>query len=338
VNGAGIPEGGRQFLKMTDLAQQELACAIVHDAVRKYIATRRERIDPFVDRHFTLAGSLALHRRAIGWDLLRAPANLFLAGPALSVKLASWAARRAGNHRLAAWLAGRRLLVETDVAREVEWLVATELLEIPCRRRDRASYRDAIAETILADSRAAERLGAQLNRLAGRDLEFRGRVVLAIENYLGSRSATAEIATGFFAAGLGALAVKQSTPGLMTLSSAIAGAIAQQTAIAAFPLGAGLGGLWYGLFPATAAPGLLAATTGGVFLGGALLAALSGIVTDPLQRRLGLHRRRLLRLLRALEGILSGETGQNFTMHDYYVARLADIFDMLALALRVSRP
>src|SRR5712692_9834974 len=133
---------------MTDLAQQELACAIVHDAVRKYIATRRERIDPFVDRHFTLAGSLALHRRAIGWDLLRAPANLFLAGPALSVKLASWAARRAGNH----WLAGRRLLVETDVGREVEWLVATELLEIPCRRRDRASCRDAIAETILADS------------------------------------------------------------------------------------------------------------------------------------------------------------------------------------------
>jgi hypothetical protein len=99
-----------------------------------------------------------------------------------------------------------------------------------------------------------------------------------------------------------------------------------------------LGGLWYGLFPATAGLGLLAATTGGVFLGGALLAALSGIVTDPLQRRLGLHRRRLLRLLRALEGILSGETGENFTMHDYYVARLADIFDMLALALRVSRP
>jgi hypothetical protein len=117
---------------MPDLAQQELAWAIVHDAVRKYIATRRERIDSFVDRHFTLVGSLALHRRAIGWDLLRAPANLFLAGPALSVKLASWAARRAGNHRLAAWLAGRRLLVETDVGREVEWLVATELLEIPC--------------------------------------------------------------------------------------------------------------------------------------------------------------------------------------------------------------
>jgi hypothetical protein len=75
---------------MTSPSEEELARAIVQDAVHKYIATRRERIDPFVDRHFTLAGSLALHRRAIGWDLLRAPANLFLAGPALSVKLVQW--------------------------------------------------------------------------------------------------------------------------------------------------------------------------------------------------------------------------------------------------------
>src|SRR5258707_12617349 len=73
---ARYPRDGRRVWKMTDRAQEELTRAIVHDAVRKYIATRRERIDLFVDRHFTLAGSLELHRRAIGWDLLRAPANL----------------------------------------------------------------------------------------------------------------------------------------------------------------------------------------------------------------------------------------------------------------------
>jgi len=49
-----------------------------------------------------------------------------------------------------------------------------------------------------------------------------------------------------------------------------------------------------------------------------------------------LHRRRLLRLLQALAEILSGETGQSLTMYDHYVARLADIFDILALASRVS--
>ena len=233
--------GCRLCERMSDISPQDLADAIVRDAVHRYIESRRGRIDAFVDRHFTLAGSAALHRRALGWDLLRAPANLFLAGPALAVKLAAWAARRAGMERAAAWLAGRRLLLETEVAREIEWLVATGLLEIPCRRRDRVAYRDAIAETILADERAASLLVAP----PGADPDFRRRLAAAVETYLGSRTATAEIATGFVAASFGALAVKQATPGLVTLSSALAAMIAQQMAIAAFPLGASLGGLWY---------------------------------------------------------------------------------------------
>ena len=180
---------------MSELSPQELAGAIVRDAVQRYIESRRGRIDAFVDRHFTLAGTVALHRRALGWDLLRAPANLFLAGPALGTKLLAWAARRGGMKGVAAWLAGRRLLLETEVAREIEWLVATELLEIPCRRRDRISYRDAIAETILADERAAALLVAP----AGADPDFRRRLAAAVETYLGSRTAMAEIATGFLA-------------------------------------------------------------------------------------------------------------------------------------------
>jgi hypothetical protein len=330
---ASLDMGGcRLCERMSDISPQELASAIVHDAVQRYIESRRARIDAFVERHFTLAGSIALHRRALGWDLLRAPANLFLAGPALGVKLMAWAARRAAMEGLAGWLAGRRLLLETAIAREIEWLVTTELLEIPCLRRDRVSYRDALAETILADERAAVLLVAP----AGSDPEFRRRLAAAVESYLGSRNATAEIATGFVAAGLGALVVKQATPGLVTLSSALAGMLAQQMAIAAFPLGASLGGLWYSLFPAAAGPGLLAATTAGVFLGGAMLAAFSGVVTDPLQRRLGLHRGRLERLLRVLEADLCGEPGRNRLMRDHYVARLADIFDLIALAMRVS--
>jgi hypothetical protein len=319
---------------MADRAKEQFARAIVRDAAREYVAGRRHRIDAFVDRHFTLAGSLALHRQALGWDLVRAPANLFLAGPALIVSLASLAAQKADAPRLAAWLARRRILLETDVAREIEWLVATELLEIPCKRAGHASYRDAIAEAILTQLRAAERLGG----LFCTDGESCGRLVAAVENYLGARTAAAEIATGFVAAGVGALAAKQATPGLMSLSSALAGMIAQQTAIAAFPLGAGLGGLWYGVFPVTAGPELVAATIGGVFLTGSLLAAFSGIVTDPLQRRLGIHQRRLSRLLDALEGGLCGERAQHVTMRDHYIARLVDLFDLAALALRASHP
>jgi hypothetical protein len=314
-------------------AAQELARAIVHDAARRYVASRRPRVDIFIGRHFTLAGSLALHRHALGWDLVRAPLNLFLTIPALAAKLASRAAQHAGRERLAAWLAGRRLLFETDLAREIEWLLATELFEIPCRQRARTSSRDALEETVLADPRVAGRLAAP----DGSEREFQGRLVAAIQNYIGSRAATTEITTAVAATGLGGLTVKQATPGLMTLGSALAVAIAQQNAIAAFPLGAGLGGLWYGWFPVAASPSLLAATTGGVVIGGAVLAAFSGILTDPLKSLFGLHRRRLLRLLGELERALCDEDGGRVAMRDHYVARLIDLLDLVAGAWRVSR-
>jgi hypothetical protein len=67
-----------------------------------------------------------------------------------------------------------------------------------------------------------------------------------------------------------------------------------------------------------------------------MLAAFSRVVTDPLQRRMGLHRRRLEWLLRVLEADLLGEPGRNRLMRDHYVARLVDIFDLIALAMRVS--
>jgi hypothetical protein len=120
------------------------------------------------------------------------------------------------------------------------------------------------------------------------------------------------------------------------LGAAIATAIAQQTAIAAFPLGAGLGALWYGWFPVAAGPGLLAGTTCGVVIGGAVLAAFSGIVTDPIKRRLGLHRRRLLRLLDELERALCGASGAGVSLRDHYVARLIDLLDLAAGAWRAA--
>ena len=309
--------------------EQDLAGTIVRDAARRYVASRRERVDAFVGRHFTVAGSLALHRRhAFGWDLLRAPLNLFLTVPVLAARLASRGARRGGHERLAAWLGGRHFMFETDLAREIEWLVATELLEIPCVQRGRASLRDAFAETVLTDSRVVERLVVPP--------EFRRRLAAAIASYKGSRVATAEIATGVVATGLGALVVKQITPGLVTLGAAIATAIAQQTAIAAFPLGAGLGAVWYGWFPVAAGPGLLAGTTCGVIIGGAVLAAFSGIVTDPIKRRLGLHRRRLLRLLDELERALCDASGAGISLREHYVARLIDLLDLAAGAWRAA--
>jgi len=55
-----------------------------------------------------------------------------------------------GGCWLSRFLALRRILLGTTVGREIEWLILTELLELPVRQGYRIARKDALAETILA--------------------------------------------------------------------------------------------------------------------------------------------------------------------------------------------
>jgi hypothetical protein len=316
----------------------EAIAQAVDDGVRRYFAARRDRVPGFVDRHFSLRGSLRVQRSALGVDLLRAPANLLLAGPHAGWKAVGLLAGRLGNRRLAERIEDRSLLLRTAVSRHVEWLVVTELLELPCRQQGRASNRDALAETILADPGLAAVAEQTLAPTAGRaaDPAFTARLSEAMSNYATTRAAAAEITTSLLALGSGAIALKQLTPGAITLGPALATMLVQQSAIAAFPLGTGLGGLWYSMFPVTPPALLAAGVTSGLMVGASTVAAFAGLVVDPVQRRLGLHERRLNRLINALERQALDPAAPAFAVHDHYVARLIDLFDLLVSAYRLA--
>jgi hypothetical protein len=315
------------------------ARTVVTLAMRGYFRERRARIAPFVDCHFSIAGAAALHGKALGWDLLRAPANLVLAVPNAGAKLVAWGLHAAGARRAADRLRSIRLLFQTDVGREIQWLVMTELLELPWRVGDRVSARDALAEAVLSDPRVeaiARRAVSAIGRHGG-DAEFRARLETTLGTYTDTRAAAAEIATAVTLLGTGAISVHQVTPGAVTLGPALAATMAQQAAIASFPLGSTVGGLWYSAFPAAASTALVAGLTGGLMLGAAALSAFAGIMTDPLQRRLGLHRRRLERLVGALERQWVDGSDGAFVVRDHYAARLIDFLDLLASAWRLAR-
>src|SRR5262249_18521254 len=149
-------------------------------------------------------------------------------------------------------ISGHSLLLKTDVGRQIEWLVYTELLELPYRQGERVSTKDSLMEAILEDARL-QTLARELLRavtMRGHDAAFRAQLEQAMTTYTATRAAAAEIATSLVTLGSGALTAKQLTPGVATLAPTLAGMLAQQAAIASFPLGTGLGGLWYGLFPA----------------------------------------------------------------------------------------
>jgi hypothetical protein len=327
---------------MYDTAETHAALArqIVDDGIKRYFDARRAMVGPFVDRNFSLRGSLRLHRGAIGWDIARAPLNLALAAPQVGLLLAAKAARSLGAPGTAARLGNTRLIVHTSVDKEMAWLLHADLLELPFREGEREATKDALAETIMADPRVVEAMSSAIEAIVARgdDPGLRQRLEAAMTEYTRTRAAATEIATALFSLGAGALALKKLTPGAISLGPLLAASIARQAAIVSFPLGTTLGSIWYALFPAVPSILMVTALTGGLLAASSVASAFAGVVADPVQRRLGVHQMRLRRMLDALERQMGDPEAPGFIVHDHYVARLMDVLDVAgAMVLLAAR-
>lgn len=315
----------------------------VEDGIGRYADSRRDAIPEFVDQNFSLGGSLKLHRHALGWDIARAPANMLLALPQLATIGASSLSRKAGLERTADVLGRSNLVFATDVGRELEWRLFSELLELPYSQdlpkgQNRTHEGDALAHCILSDPRLEAPLTVMLQTIGrrGDDPAFRRWLTDSLTTYANTRVAASDLANAIVSAGVGALLLKKWTPGALSLGPAVAGLVTQKMAISTFPLGAGLGGFWYGAFPASASTLVTVGVTTGFLAVGAATAAFAGVVADPVQRRLGLHHRRLNRLVNELESELREGQG-NFTLRDHYAARVLDLIDVVAAAYALAR-
>lgn len=295
---------------------------------------RAGEVEAFVRRHFTWPGTLRLHRAALGLDILRAPANVLLSPVLVLARLSGWACGRLGLRRVADWLLRRQLLLRTAVAAKVEAAIVAELLGVPLGGTapcDRA----ALARAILAAPRfhdAIRRRGSVDGARAMAD-----RITAAIADYSGTRSAMAELTTAVFTLAAGAMAFRALTPGMISMAPGVAEAVSRTSAIADFPLGAALGGVWYGVFPAGPSPPLVAATVAGLVVLGSILAAFAGVLADPVQVRLGLHRRRLVRLLVTVEAEIEDRPARPFLAREHFVVRALDLWDGALSLLRVFR-
>ena len=310
---------------------------IVDDGVRRYFDDRRKRIGPFVDHNFSLRGSLNLHRKAVGWDIAKAPLNLAMAAPQVGLLVASQAARKLGANRLASELGSKRLTVHTAVGQELAWRLHTDLLELPYTSGDRVATRDALAETILSDPRVVAALTPALEAIGktGDDPRLRRRLDEALTEYGRTRAAATEITTALLSLSAGALALRKLTPGAMSLGPTLAAAIVNRAAVMSFPMGGALGSLWYSVFPVAPSAILVTALTGGLLVASTVASAFAGVVADPVQRKLGLHQLRLRRMLDALEHQMEDPAAPGFVVHDHYVARLLDLFDIASTVVRV---
>ena len=309
--------------------------AAVSDATGHYLVDRRTLVASFTDRHFRWQGAWRINRRAFGKDLLRTPANVLWAVPRLLAQGSAVVGRKLGFNTLARQLDSLPSGFKTDVEREIEWLIYCELLELPFAQNGRCCTKDALLERILAHPAIQQLLIPELQQLdqLAHQQNFRQRLENYLSTYTTSRTAAADLSGTLLSLAAGIAAFKQFTPGAMAIGSTTATAVANQLAIANFALGSTLGSLYYGLFPAAASTGLLVATTSGLIAGLGVLSALAGVITDPIQQALGLHERKLLKLLDALKRELTGQ-GDGYRLHDAYVARIFDLWDLLQTTTR----
>lgn len=264
----------------------------------RHAATDGALVDAFVRRHFSLRGTLRLHRNALGLDLLRAPVNVMLSPLFFLMHVMALVLRLVRLRRAARWLSGRQILLRPDVARVLEAAIRDELLA----PRSRA-----------LPSPAQMRL---------------------IEGYSAVRNAVAEITTTVFVVLAGLAIFHTPTPGIFSLAPLVSRERAEAAAISQFPLGQRLGGAWYGVFPVELPAWYIVAVGVTLAIAASVVTTFAGVLADPLQTALGIHRRRLLRLLAALDRAEEGEPG---LAREHILARMADITDAGLSLLRALR-
>ena len=256
-------------------------------------ANRRAEIRSFVRTTFGLRGTLRLHRFAFGADLLRAPANVLLAPVLLITRLTGLLAKVLRFHKTAIWMSRSKVLLETNVSRQVAARVLAFVAELEVSG-DGVTVPDSVLEHEVAD-------------------------------YTGVRSAVGEITTTFLVMIAGYFVFQTATPGLLSLTGPVAEMRAHTHAVEQFPLGQGLGKMYYGVFSTDLEFWQVVATGVVLAMMASVVTTFAGVIVDPLQVMTGTHRRRLSRLLNRLEldpGRSSGLAREHIT------ARLADVTDM----------
>ncbi len=296
--------------------------------LQNYFSACRQRISEFVLEHFHYPGALKTNRTAFGWDLLRAPANLFWAPIyaficVIRFGLAKHEKTTHIYHCLKKVPAG----LPTDVQRSITKHILEDLLQqnnssgnlqFYIRKELRKAYQLTTNQAI-----DEEAFVKKINPL----------IEDALIQYRVTRTASADISNTLSCTILGAFTLKKFTPGGIALGLVLAALISQHWATQNFFLGETLGQLYYNLFPLTPSLTLTMFTSLGVMTLLSVIAALSGVVTDPLQAKLGLHQKRLQKLINQLESDFVNNAPSNFRPKDQYIARILDAFDLLRSGL-----
>lgn len=311
--------------------RHQLVTQAVDAGVRQYIESRRAGVNDFVDKHYSIKGAWQLNRKAFGYDMLRAPANLAWTPLNFVLKGVGKGAGKLGFEKVSDTLAELPAGLRTDIEREVEWRIYTDFLGLPIEQEERQSEQNLLLEIILAQPQLhtvfSESLG-QIARLA-EDEAGKASLINNLQRYVDSRKVASELSAILVGAAAGYAANQTINVGALGLGKTLATTMAYHSAVSSFAMGNTLGGLYYAIAPISVSKTALILSTGGVAALLGVVAAFAGVVADPVQNHLGIHHKKLHKLVDCLEEQLISDSAQELKVREAYIARVIDLADIL---------
>jgi hypothetical protein len=304
-----------------------IECA-VEVAAERYFDDCRLAVPGFIDRHFNYPGALSTNRVALGWDMLRAPVNLFWAPIYALICVLKWLLRLSVfSAPLASQLDRIPAGLTTQVQQHISDLIRDDLL---CHGQSGHSLDDYLMDSL--QTVYEQHTDKVVNRHQFQRM-IEPLVAEALSEYQLTRTASADISNSLSCTILGAFAFQKFTPGGIGIAILLASLLAESSASRGFLLGETLGSVYYGWFPPEPSSAMFISVMAGVMALLAAIAALSGLIIDPMQAATGLHRRRLHNMLDHLQRDFAVSSRSSYRPKDQFIARIMDTFDVIKSGL-----
>ena len=283
---------------------QQAATAILalEECIELYIAECRSRVDGFVERHFSLQETLALQKQSLVSDVLCHPINALWAIPSLFVKKLIEVPTKLG------WRSGADLVplvptgLKTRYQREIEQLIATELLDWPCTMGDRRASPNGLLERMKRHKQVGPLLAS--GAFSDETLRELSDIPCLVAEHSAGRIVVLDTAATVLTLAAGWLFFGDHSLGISGIGGLIAKNRAKEEAASTFMFGSGLGSAFYSVFPQNPSFWQVVGATLIVGLSVTVMSLLVGMLSDPCLKRAGFQHTRLNMLIDAVEDCL----------------------------------
>ena len=271
----------------------------MEECIRRYASKRREQVDPFCLKYYAWKGTLKIHAETIREDLATNPLNTLWSVPFVALKSSCDWARKLGWSAPNQWLGVVPSQLKTGSQKRVEWLLLTELLQLPFDLGVLKSRQDALAEEFHQHPRLAPlRNDPEWKSLFLTDPRL-WKKELAADS--ADRSSAADLASTATTLLTGWYLFGSTSMGIFDMGDRYAHRMARKEAVSHFFLGPKMGSVYYNFFPKNPTHTQVLIATVLLMAAVAAFSVVIHALIDPIHQMMGLHQKRLNHFIDALE-------------------------------------